>query len=103
MKLSDMKTANEALAERLKEPAFREAWEGTGLARSVALRVVGYRVEHGLTQTELGRLLGMSQPAVARLEAGEHEPSLATLARLSRSLGIEFHIDITPDMVELTA
>jgi hypothetical protein len=30
-------------------------------------------------------------------------PSLATLARLSHRLGIEFHIDITPDHVELSA
>ena len=34
---------------------------------------------------------------IARLEAGDHEPSLAMLSRLARVLGIEFHIDITPD------
>ncbi|HUB38746.1 MAG TPA: helix-turn-helix transcriptional regulator [Streptosporangiaceae bacterium] len=39
----------------------------------------------------------MHQPAIARLEAGDHEPSLATLSRLARVLRIEFHIDITPD------
>ena len=38
---------------------------------------------------------------IARLEAGEHEPSLATLSRLARVLGLEFHIDITPDSFEL--
>jgi transcriptional regulator with XRE-family HTH domain len=43
----------------------------------------------------------MHQPAIARLEAGEHEPSLATLSRLARVLGIEFHIDITPDLFGL--
>ncbi|MBV8162296.1 MAG: helix-turn-helix transcriptional regulator, partial [Acidimicrobiia bacterium] len=46
---------------------------------------------------------GMRQPHIARLEAGEHEPSLTTLARLSRALGIEFHIDITPERLEITA
>ncbi len=38
----------------------------------------------------------MKQPAVARLEAGEHNPSFDTLARLSSVLGIEFHIAVTP-------
>jgi hypothetical protein len=38
----------------------------------------------------------MKQPAVARLEAGEHNPSFDTLARLSSALGIEFHIAVTP-------
>jgi transcriptional regulator with XRE-family HTH domain len=65
------------------------------------MRVVGYRIDRGLSQTGLARLLGMHQPAIARLEAGEHEPSLATLSRLARVLGIEFHIDITPQTFEL--
>jgi transcriptional regulator with XRE-family HTH domain len=43
----------------------------------------------------------MHQPAIARLEAGDHEPSLTTLARLARGLGVEFHIDVTPETLEL--
>lgn len=95
MKLSDMKTADEVLAEDLQDPAFREEWERTALAREVATRVVAYRAEQHLSQAALGRILGMHQSAVARLEAGDHEPSLATLKKLSHRLGMEFHIDIT--------
>jgi transcriptional regulator with XRE-family HTH domain len=36
-----------------------------------------------------------------RLEAGEHEPSLATLTRLAQGLGIDFSIEITPTVFEL--
>ena len=43
----------------------------------------------------------MHQPAIARLEAGDHEPSLTTLARLARGLGVEFHIDVTPETLQL--
>jgi transcriptional regulator with XRE-family HTH domain len=43
----------------------------------------------------------MQQSAVARLEAGTHQPSLATLARLSTVLGIHLNLDITPDAVSL--
>jgi transcriptional regulator with XRE-family HTH domain len=43
----------------------------------------------------------MHQPAIARLEAGAHEPSLTTLARLARGLGVEFHIDVTPETLQL--
>jgi ribosome-binding protein aMBF1 (putative translation factor) len=103
VKLSEMKTAHEVLGEHLKDPDFREEWERTAFARAVAMRVVAYRAEHGLSQSQLARTLGVSQPLVARLEAGEHEPTLATLSRLSRSLGLEFHIDITPNSLELTA
>lgn len=101
MRLSDLPSAQAVLAKNLKDPAFRAEWERTAVARAVALRVVEYRAEHGISQTELARRLGMKQPAVARLEAGEHNPSFETLARLSSSLGIEFHIAVTPDGVAI--
>ena len=102
MNLADLTFADQVLRERLGDPALHGGRQRTALAREVALRVVAYRAEHGLTQTELGHRLGMKQPAIARLEAGTHEPSLTTLQRLARTLGMAFHIDITPD-ANLTA
>ena len=103
MKLSEMKSAERVLVEQLKDPAFREEWERTALARAVATRVVAYRAQEGLSQAALARKLGVSQPLVARLEGGDYEPTLTTLSRLSRHLGLEFHIDITPGSLQLTA
>jgi ribosome-binding protein aMBF1 (putative translation factor) len=102
MKLSEMKTAEEVLARDLEENhEFAEEWERTALARGVANRVVSYRVDHGLSQAELGRILGMSQPAIARLEAADHDPTLKTLRRLADGLGIRFHIDVGDEGVTL--
>jgi ribosome-binding protein aMBF1 (putative translation factor) len=103
MKLSELKSAEQVLADQLQDPAFREEWDRTALARAVATRVVTYRAMEGLSQAALARKLGVSQPLVARLEAGEHEPTLTTLSRLARHLGLEFHIDITPNSLRLTA
>jgi ribosome-binding protein aMBF1 (putative translation factor) len=100
-KLSELKTASQIAAEELADPEIRREHERTALAHAVAMRVIGYRIDHSLSQTELARLLSMHQPAIARLEAGDHEPSLAMLSRLARVLGIEFHIDITPDALAL--
>ncbi|MGP8001495.1 MAG: helix-turn-helix transcriptional regulator [Streptosporangiaceae bacterium] len=100
-KMSELRTAGQIAAEELADPEIRREHERAALAHAVAMRVIGYRVEHSLSQTGLARLLGMHQPAVARLEAGDHEPSLATLSRLARILGVEFHIDITPDAFEV--
>src|SRR5438094_603170 len=91
-----MKARKRVLEKELKEPAFREHWEKTALARAVALRLVSYRVDHKLSQMQLAKRLGMKQPAVARLEAGETTPAWATLGRLSDKLGIEFVVGITP-------
>lgn len=96
MKLSELKSSREVLDAQLKNPEFRDRWERTAIARAVALRLISYRAEHGLSQTALAEKLGMKQPAIARLEAGEKNPTWDTVARISESLRIEFVIDIAP-------
>jgi transcriptional regulator with XRE-family HTH domain len=97
MRLSEMKTNDELIAEQLRtDPEFRAVWERTALARAVAVAIVRYRVEHDVSQRELAKRLGMKQPQVARLELGEVNPSIDTLMRVSSRLGIEFTIDVRP-------
>jgi DNA-binding XRE family transcriptional regulator len=96
MKLDDLIPFEQILEEELQDPEFRAEWERTAPARAVALSVLGYRIDHGLTQTALGKLLGMSQPAIARLEAGEHLPTLPTLLKLSEMLGLEIVVSMAP-------
>ena len=97
MKLSDLPTHEEVLAEHLDaDPEYRREWERTALARAVAVKVISYRAEHSLSQTALAKRLQMTQPAIARLESGEHNPTFPTLLRLSDALGIELAIDIAP-------
>ncbi len=97
MKLSDLPTHEAVLAEHLDaDPEYRREWERTALARAVAMKVVAYRAEHGLSQTALAKRLQMTQPAIARLESGEHNPTFPTLLHLSAALGIELAIDIAP-------
>lgn len=101
VKMSELRTADEIAATELCDPAVRQEYERTAFANAVAIRVIRYREHNSLSQTALARRLGMSQPAIARLETGDHEPSLAMLARLARGLGIDFSIDITPSSLEL--
>jgi ribosome-binding protein aMBF1 (putative translation factor) len=97
MRLSDLPTHEEVLAEHLKtDPEYRRGWERRALARAVAVKVIAYRAEHELSQTALAKRLRMSQPAVARLEGGEHNPTFPMLLRISDALGVELAIDITP-------
>lgn len=100
-KLSDLKSAALIASKELRDPEVGAELERTSVAEQVALLLTTYRVEHGLTQTGLAEVLGMHQPAIARLEAGSHEPSLATLARLSSALGISLDVHIAPDSMVL--
>jgi transcriptional regulator with XRE-family HTH domain len=96
MKLSDMKTSRQVLAEELRDPELQREWDRTAVARAVALKVLTYRTDHGFSQRALAKKLDMTQPQLARLEAGEHNPTIDTLARLAQTLDLEFAIDIHP-------
>lgn len=86
----------EVLAEALRDPEFREEWERTALARWLAIEVVHYRSEHGLSQRQMAEHLGVHQSDVARMELGEHNPSMDRLTRVAKGLDLELLIDIRP-------
>lgn len=62
----------------------------------IAATLASLRATTGLSQRDLARLAGMSQPAIARLEAGRATPTLATLERLARAAGFELRLDLVP-------
>ena len=96
--LRRLPTAAAVFAEldaQLDEEA-RARWERTALARAVANAVVVYRTAHGLSQGALAARLGMQRPAIARLELGEHNPSIGLLERLASGLGMRFIVDVAP-------
>ncbi|MDQ2877252.1 MAG: helix-turn-helix domain-containing protein [Actinomycetota bacterium] len=101
VKLSELRSAEEIHEQDMRDLDYRREHERTRLASDVAVRVIRYRADHGLSQAALARQLGMRQPHIARLEAGDHEPSLSTLARLSAGLGLDFSVDVKPDRMRL--
>ena len=46
------------------------------------------RLERGLSQAELGRLIGVSQATVSEFESGMAEPRMQTVRRYARALGL---------------
>ena len=101
MKLSEMKSLDQVVEEHRQDPEFREEWDRLTFAREVANRVVAYRTEHGLSQRNLAGLVGLVQPAIARLEKAEHQPSFETLAKLSRATGLHFRFEVFDGGIEL--
>lgn len=79
-----------------RDPEFRAEWQRLAPARAFAVMLIGYRSDHGLTQRELARRLGISQPRVAKLESGEHNPAIDTIVNVVRTLGVEFCLDVAP-------
>ena len=95
------KTNAEVRADLLADAAVAAEYGKNVLAHQVALAALKYRSEHALSQRQLGKLLGMQQSNVARLEAGERQPTIETLAKLARILGRDFTVEVTPERVGL--
>jgi ribosome-binding protein aMBF1 (putative translation factor) len=71
--------------------AYREA----SLAIQVADQVRNLRLALGLSQEDLARRVGTTQPMIARLEAGGRPPSLRTLERLAEALDADLTVHLT--------
>ena len=70
--------------------AYREAREAFDIAEQV--RTARERI--GMTQAELARRIGSTQPAIARLEAGGVTPTLNTLRRIASALSLELVVQL---------
>ncbi len=57
-------------------------------AERIGQRVRALREGRGLTQEALAEEAGMQGPNISRLESGKHVPSLETLERIAKALGI---------------
>jgi ribosome-binding protein aMBF1 (putative translation factor) len=102
-KRPELISADEIHEQNMRDLDYRREHDRTRIANDVAIRLIRYRADHGLSQSALARKLGMPQPNVARLESGDHEPTLSTLARLSEALDLDLSVDIKPGHVKLRA
>lgn len=70
--------------------------EPTELGRRIGHRVRRRREQKGLSQQALGRRVDVSQPYIARLEAGLRSPSVETLSRIADVLDVPTDLLLRP-------
>lgn len=58
--------------------------------QALGQRIQAHRKDAGLTQTDLGKLAGLSQQVIADYEAGNRNIPVYTLARMADVLGVDF-------------
>ena len=86
--------------DRMREPGAREAYQAVQLAYELGRRIRQLREDRGWSQSELARAARMSQPSVARFEAGGTIPTIPVVGRLARALGAELivQVEARPDV-----
>jgi DNA-binding XRE family transcriptional regulator len=68
-------------------PDFHRLLAAVERSRAILKELVEAREQAGLTQADVARSMGTSQPAVARLEWGESDPRLSTVERYAEVVG----------------
>lgn len=85
----------EDLAERMEDPVFRAAFIDRRYVQEIARAIRSMRESAGLSQQQLADMVGMKQPAIARLETSQaNTPQWKTLTRIGVALGRQLSFEL---------
>jgi transcriptional regulator with XRE-family HTH domain len=90
MRWEDLKRELDAI------PGYREEFNRYYPYHELSLEIGGVRSDLDMTQTEFGRLVGVPQSTVARLESGQQNPSVGMLQRIAKATDTELVIEFRP-------
>ncbi len=79
-------TFEEDLKKRLKNPAFKKAWENSEVEYLLAKQLIENRLKKKISQRALAKKLHTSQAAISRIETMRANPSLVLLKRIAEAL-----------------
>jgi DNA-binding Xre family transcriptional regulator len=83
------------LGEKARARLARVESDGWFFAQ-IADQVVARRTARNLSQRELAELVGTTQSAIARLEAGGRPPRIDTLLKIAEALDCELAVELRP-------
>ena len=87
----------EKVKERiLKNPEVKAHYDALTERYALIEAFIAVRADAGLTQEEIARRIGTTQSAIARLESGKVSPSLDTLYKYAKAVGVRPVISFEP-------
>lgn len=93
-----MRTPESDRREGLKDPEYLRLYGAADFRTEIAIKLCLAREAAGMTQAELAKKMGISQPYLSKLEGGEANPSLGTIGTIMAVLGYRLEVDFKPLM-----
>lgn len=90
--MKNHETHQDVLRDLLKNKEFKESYEELKPEYEIHLALIKARNKMRISQLELSRLSGIDQANLSRIEKGIANPSLHTLQRLAKAMGM--HIEL---------
>jgi transcriptional regulator with XRE-family HTH domain len=92
-----MLNTNSSLVNELREKQYRDAYVASQIRVSLPFQIRALRENRPMTQPELGKLAGMTQPRISEIERpGERRLNVDTLLRLASALDVALQIRFVP-------
>ena len=76
----------EHLKEELKDPYFKELYELDSVKTEIAKKIIEYRIKHKLTQSQLAKIVRVSQQQVSYIEEGDFS-NFQTIQKVLLAIG----------------
>lgn len=90
-----MTSWTELKKEMLADPKAKQAYDDLEPEYAIIRAMIRKRAEKRMSQAQLARKIGTKQSAIARLESGTYNPSLAMLRKVAKALDGTLKISIT--------
>ena len=84
----------------MQNPEFRREYDALEDEFSLIRQVIAARTKAGKTQAQVAEAMGVSQPAIAKIEAGKVK-NLDVIRRYARTLGCSVRVELVPTQTEL--
>ncbi len=78
----------------LEKPSIRRHYEALKPKYEIIQRLIARRNELSMSQRDLARIVGTHQPAIARLERGDHDITIGTLYKVAEALNMDLGINL---------
>jgi len=79
-------------AELLKDPEVRREYDALKPKYDLIRELIERRNQLHMSQTQLAKMIGTKQPAISRLENGDHDINISTLLKALAALGLNISL-----------
>ena len=87
-------TFRQDLKNRLKDPAFRKAWQESEAEYQISRALISARLERKISQRELAMKANTTQAVISRLESMSANPSVGLIQKIASALDLKLKIQL---------
>lgn len=87
-------TFEDDLKKRLKNPAFKKAWEESEAEYQVSRALIAERLKKKISQKELAQKANTTQAVISRIEGMNANPSIGLLKKIATALNLKLKVEL---------